>query len=187
MPSISEQLQELSTLTDLMVAEVDHVKKVAEVVVHSLKEGGKILTCGNGGSASDAMHLVEELVGRYRSNRRALPGIALVADPTVLTCIANDWDYDSVFSRQVEAHGRPGDVLVVFSTSGNSASVIRALESARERGLVTIGLLGKDGGACMPLSDYAVVVPHSNTARIQEMHTWLLHVILEEVEMAFPV
>lgn len=161
------------------------VAEACSSFVGTLKGGGKILACGNGGSASDAMHLVEELVGRYRSNRRALPAIALVADPTVLTCIANDWSYEAVFSRQVEAHGRPGDLLICFSTSGNSPSIIRAIETARSAGVKTLALLGKDGGACRDIADQSIVVPHTNTARIQEIHTWFLHVLLEAVEEEF--
>jgi len=182
MPSLSEQLEELQRLTVEMQTCLPMVEEACEQVLGALRNNNKILTCGNGGSASDAMHLTEELVGRYRADRPALPSIALVADPTVLTCIANDWDYASVFARQVEAHGRPGDCLVGFSTSGNSESVLRAFQAAGERGVFRIGLLGKSGGACLNHVDTAVVVPHSNTARIQEMHTWILHVILETVE-----
>ena len=185
MPSLTQQLKELGDLVHAMESQLPGVEAAARAVVETLQAGNKILACGNGGSASDAMHLVEELAGRYRSDRQALPAIALVADPTVTSCIANDWDFDSVFSRQVEAHGRPGDLLVGFSTSGKSPNVIRAFEVASGLGVRTLGLLGKDGGPCRDQADMTVVVPHDNTARIQEIHTWLLHVFLEAVEEAY--
>jgi D-sedoheptulose 7-phosphate isomerase len=185
MPSLSEQLKELHELSLKMEACLPQVQQASDLILKSLQAGNKIMACGNGGSASDAMHMVEELVGRYRSNRMALPAIALVADPTVITCIANDWSYDAVFSRQVEAHARSGDVLVGFSTSGNSASIVNALTEANKRGVKTIALLGKTGGACREVADVSVIVPHDNTARIQEIHTWMLHVFLEAVEEAY--
>ncbi len=185
MPSLSEQLQELEELTREMESHLPTVAQAGEQVLAALKSGHKILTCGNGGSASDAMHLVEELVGRYRGDRVALPAIALVADPTVMTCIANDWNYDAVFSRQVEAHGQPGDILVGFSTSGHSVSIINAFKAAQKKGVQTIALLGKTGGECREVADLSIVVPHDNTARIQEIHTWILHAFLETVEEAY--
>ncbi|MEM6822543.1 MAG: SIS domain-containing protein [Verrucomicrobiota bacterium] len=185
MPSISDQWKELCNLLGDMEELLPQVEKAARQVVGTLTQGNKILACGNGGSASDAMHLVEELVGRYRADRKALPAIALVADPTVMTCIANDWDFESVFSRQVEAHARPGDLLIVFSTSGNSPSVVRALEEAKSRNVNTMALLGKTGGKCLSIADFSIVVPHDNTARIQEVHTWLLHAFLEAVEEVY--
>ena len=185
MPSLSEQLQELEALTREMNHHLPEVQHASDLILATLKNGNKVLACGNGGSASDAMHLVEELVGRYRGDRIALPAIALVADPTVMTCIANDWSYDDVFSRQVEAHAQTGDVLVGFSTSGNSPSIVNALNAAKSRGVKTIGLLGKTGGSCREVADLSIVVPHQNTARIQEMHTWILHVFLETVEEAY--
>jgi D-sedoheptulose 7-phosphate isomerase len=158
---------------------------VIEVCLEALRAGKKILTCGNGGSACDAMHLAEELVARYRSNRRTLPALALVADASVMSCIANDFGWDEVFARQVESHGRAGDVLAVFTTSGQSENINRALRRARERGVTTVGLLGKGGGAALPLCDHAVVVASDNTARIQEAHGLLLHLICEAVEAEF--
>ncbi|NJL18781.1 MAG: SIS domain-containing protein [Bdellovibrionaceae bacterium] len=135
-----------------------------------------------GGSAADALHLCEELVGRYRKDRKALPALCLNADVTALTCIANDWNFDHVFRRQLEAFGREGDLLVAFSTSGNSANILEALRGAKERGVGTLLLTGKDGGRAREWADHSIVVPSQNTARIQEMHTWILHVILERVE-----
>ena len=165
---------------------ISPVAAMAEAVVASLRKGGKILCAGNGGSAADALHMAEELVGRYRTDRIALPAIALPADATALTCIANDFGFDHVFSRQIEALGRPGDVLAVYSTSGNSRNLVTAIEAARDRGVKTLGFLGKDGGKLAPLVDLAWIVPAQNTARIQELHTWAMHSILEAVELAFP-
>lgn len=160
------------------------IARAAEAVRGALDGGGLVLTCGNGGSAAEAMHLSEELVGRYRDERRSLPAICLNADPTALTCIANDFGYERVFSRQVEAFGRRGDALVAFSTSGESPNVLRALERARERGVVTIGLLGKGGGAARALCDHPLVVEETDTAHIQEAHQVIVHLFLEAVESA---
>lgn len=163
----------------------DHTGAIVEIgraVRSALAGGGCVLTCGNGGSAAEAMHLSEELIGKYKRDRRPFSAVCLNADPTALTCIANDYGFERVFSRQVEGLGRRGDVLVVFTTSGNSANIVRALETARERGISTIGLLGKDGGACKDLCDLALVVPSRETESIQEAHQVVLHLILEAVE-----
>jgi D-sedoheptulose 7-phosphate isomerase len=154
----------------------------AALLKERLSAGNKLLTCGNGGSAADALHMAEELVGRFDRERPSLPAVCLNADPTLMTCIGNDYGYDRLFSRQVEGLGRAGDVLVGFSTSGNSRNVNAAFTAARERGLVTIALLGKDGGAATALVDHALVVPSRNTARIQEIHTFILHAWLTHIE-----
>ena len=185
MPSLKEQLEELRGVVERFESVLPQVDALLPVFSACFLQGSKVLTCGNGGSAADALHMAEELVGRYRGNRKALPAISLVADVTALTCIANDWSYEAVFSRQVEALGKPGDVLVVFSGSGNSANLLRALEKARELGLVTVSLLGKGGGKAKGMADYEVIVPSNNTARVQEIHTWILHVILEHIEAEF--
>lgn len=148
----------------------------------TLARGGKLLTAGNGGSAADALHLTEELVGRFDKERPSLPSIALCADPMLLTCISNDYGFDRVFSRQIEGLGKPGDALVVFSTSGNSPNIIRALETAKSRGLKTVALLGKNGGACKGIADHEIVVPSNSTARIQEVHAFILHLWLSQFE-----
>lgn len=160
--------------------------RLAAATVQALRAGNKILTCGNGGSGADAMHMAEEFIGRYRSNRRSLPAVCLNADPTALTCIANDFGYDEVFARQVEGLGTRGDVLVCFTTSGNSANCLRAFAVAKARGLVTIALLGKDGGKAKGVADFEIIVGHRDTARIQEAHTVILHALLEVVEREFP-
>lgn len=166
-------------------AEVDHVIAQAEDMAERLKRGCKILVCGNGGSAADAQHLAAELTGRYVKERRPLAGIALTTDSSALTCIPNDYSYEVVFSRQVEALGRPGDVLIGISTSGNSANVIRAVESAKALGMHTVGLLGRDGGKLKAQVDDALVVPSTITARIQEIHQMVYHFWCECLDQHF--
>jgi len=185
---MADQAEELRSLAEALCADAGFLEacdRAAAIVVGALKAGGKVLTCGNGGSATDACHLAEELVGRYRGERVALPAINLCADTGALTCIANDYGWDRVFSRQVEAYGRPGDVLVGFTTSGASPNVNAALRLAAGMGLRTIAVTGKDGGEALGLADVAIHVPHRNTARIQEIHTLALHAICEAVERAF--
>jgi D-sedoheptulose 7-phosphate isomerase len=159
--------------------------RLGELLVNSLKSGSKILTCGNGGSAADALHLTEELLGRYRSNRRSLPGFCLNADPTVLTCIGNDFGFDQIFTRQLEGLGLPGDCLIVFSTSGNSPNIISALQRAAELNITTIALTGATGGMACSLATESICVPSINTARIQEMHTFVMHLWMDQIEDAF--
>lgn len=154
-------------------------------VVKTLRAGGKVLTAGNGGSAAEALHLAEELVGRYRGRRRSLPAVSLAADPTTLTCIANDFGYEEVFARQVEGLGRRGDLLVLFSTSGKSANLPPALRAARRAGMRVAALLGRDGGSLAGRADAEVIVPGSETAHIQEAHQVILHLALEAVEKEF--
>jgi len=158
------------------------VIQFARLVQQSLKDGRSVLTCGNGGSAAEALHFAEELSGRYRSNRPALSAISLSADPTALTCIANDFGFDRVFCRQIEAIGRAGDALVVLSTSGNSPNILRALEVARARNLRTAGLLGGDGGKAAALCDIALVVRGVDGAAVQEVHQMIIHTVCETLE-----
>lgn len=162
------------------------IAATGQAMVACLQRGGKILSCGNGGSAADAMHLAEELVGKYTAPRRALAAICLNADATALTCIGNDFGFDQVFSRQVEALARPGDILIGFSTSGNSPNVLAAFAAARGAGARTIFVGGKDGGRARGKSDFELLVPSQNTARIQEVHTLILHSWLNMVDAAFP-
>ena len=185
MPTLKEQLEELNGVVERFNAELPKVQTLFPVFSDCFRNGHKLLTCGNGGSAADALHMSEELIGRYRGNRRALPAISLASDVTALTCIANDWNYEAVFSRQVEGLGQKGDILVGFSGSGNSVNVIRAIETAKKQGVITVALLGKGGGKTKGLADYEVIVPSNNTARVQEIHTWILHVILEHIEAEF--
>jgi D-sedoheptulose 7-phosphate isomerase len=162
-----------------MLAEVD---RVADELVASFAGGGVLYTMGNGGSAADAQHFVGEVIGHYKRDRRPLPAVTLTTDATVTTCIANDYSYDDVFSRQVEALARPGDVVCVFTTSGNSATVVNALAQARKQGVQTLLFGGGTGGACAEYADLALVVPSTATARIQEMHTLMMHVISEKID-----
>ena len=169
-----------------LATQADLIEQIGQKILTCLVAGGKLLAAGNGGSAAEAMHLCEELTGKYRDVRRALPAICLNADPTALTCIANDWDYASVFSRQAEAFTRPGDVLVIFSTSGNSENLTRVLQTVKARGGITIGLLGRSGGKAKALCDLALVVASEKGNHVQEAHQAILHLILEHVDAALP-
>jgi D-sedoheptulose 7-phosphate isomerase len=162
--------------------EVDHILAQGEDMAERLKRGCRILVCGNGGSAADAQHLAAELSGRYVKERRALAGIALTTDTSALTAIGNDYGFDRVFSRQVEALGRPGDLLIGISTSGNSPNVILAVEAAKALGMRTLGLLGRDGGKLRDLVDDPLIVPSPVTARIQEVHQMVYHFWCEVID-----
>jgi phosphoheptose isomerase len=161
------------------------VAAAAELIAASLGNGGQVLVFGNGGSASDAQHFVAELVGRYEAgrDRRAWPAVALSADASVVTALANDLGFEQVFARQVEAHGRPGDVALGITTSGRSPNVLAGLKTARARGLTTIALTGR-GGDAGALADVHVAVPEDRTPRIQEVHSTVLHVLCELIEQA---
>lgn len=165
----------------------DGIDAAAAAIIAALKAGGKVLICGNGGSAADAQHFAAELSGRYKRERRPLPGIALTTDTSALTAIANDYGFANVFSRQVEALGKKGDVLVLISTSGESENLLEAAKKARAMGIATVGLLGRGGGRLRPLCGHALVAPSDNTPRIQEMHILAIHIICEMVDDAFAV
>ncbi len=158
------------------------VEQIAATMLAAIREGRKILLCGNGGSACEAQHLAAELAGHYQRDRRALPAVALSADGALLTCIGNDFAFEDIFARQVEALGNPGDVLIVFTTSGNSPNVLRALDAARQRGLLSIALLGRGGGAARGKAQLEIIVAHDDTARIQEAHQFLLHALMDIIE-----
>src|SRR5215216_6591231 len=178
---LDDAARELSALLPRLVELEPQLSRLADALLACWSKGGKALVAGNGGSASDAMHLAEELVARFEKNRRALAAMAL-CDPTVITCAANDFGYDRVFSRQVEAFGNAGDVLIVFSTSGNSPNILRAIEAARARQLVTAALLGRDGGKARGMCDIEVIVPAQKSHRIQEGHKILYHSLCEWVD-----
>jgi len=181
-----QHVQEAAALKQgFFEAEAEHILAQAADMAERLKRGCRILVCGNGGSAADAQHFAAELSGRYVKERRALAGIALTVDSSALTAIGNDYGFDRVFSRQVEALGRPGDLLVGISTSGNSPNVIHAVAAARELGLRTLGLLGRDGGQLKGLVDDALVVPSQVTARIQEIHMMTYHFWCEAIDTQF--
>jgi D-sedoheptulose 7-phosphate isomerase len=156
--------------------------EIATLMADRLLEGGRVLTFGNGGSAADAQHLAAELVGRFRRERQGLSAIALSTDPSVVTALTNDLGFEAVFRRQVEAHGRPGDVAIGITTSGRSPNVVAALRAARDRGLLTVGLSGNGGGDLVGLVHHLVDVPHTDTARIQEVHGMVVHVLCQAVE-----
>jgi D-sedoheptulose 7-phosphate isomerase len=158
------------------------IAKNANRLAKALSNDHSIFWCGNGGSAADSQHLAAELVGRFKNNRRALRSVALTTDTSILTCVANDYSYDDIFSRQVEALGREGDVLVAISTSGNSENVLRAIKAAKELGMVSIALLGKEGGLAKDLADHSLVIPSKSTARIQEAHILIGHIFCELIE-----
>jgi len=157
----------------------------AQAIAEALGAGGKLLAFGNGGSAADAQHLAAELVGRFQKERAAIPAIALTVDTSVLTSVANDYSFKQVFARQVQALGRPGDVAIGISTSGESPNVLIALQAAKAQGLKTVALTGRDGGSVGRAADIHVNVPDQNAARVQEVHRTLMHVICEIVEDGF--
>jgi D-sedoheptulose 7-phosphate isomerase len=179
---VSRMLSEAETTLAATRRLAPLITATGEKIAGCLRKGGKVLTAGNGGSAADAMHLAEELVGRFKSSRKSLPAIALCADGTLLTCIANDFGFEEVFSRQVEGLGRRGDVLVLFTSSGNSENLLRAVRAARKKGVVTIALSGRDGGQLRGKANHEIIVPSKSTARIQEIHTLIFHCWLEIIE-----
>jgi len=183
-PTFNQSISELTSVLASAIALEGVISLSGSEIINSIAKGGKLLTCGNGGSAADALHLAQELVGRYQMERRGLPAICLNADVTALTCIGNDYGYDRIFARQVEALGQAGDVLVGFTTSGNSANVLAALKKASSMKMTTILLSGKDGGQAVGLCDYTILVPSFTTARIQEVHTLILHQWLEAIDLA---
>ena len=158
------------------------LETIAQAMCSTLRTGGKILWCGNGGSAADAQHLAAELVGRFRRERRGLASVALTTDTSILTAVGNDYGYEVIFSRQVEALGRPQDMLVGISTSGNSPNVVAALNAARALGMKTVAFTGVGGGTMATLADHLLAVPSKNTARIQETHILAGHMLCDWIE-----
>ncbi|MBI1837131.1 MAG: D-sedoheptulose 7-phosphate isomerase [Flavobacteriia bacterium] len=160
----------------------EKIKQAGLLMTESLNQGGKILSCGNGGSMCDAMHFAEELTGRYRDNRKALPAIS-ISDNSHISCVSNDYGYDFVFSRYLEALGKPGDILLAISTSGNSKNVLLAIETAQKIGMKVVGLTGKDGGKMANHCDVEIRAPHSNYAdRAQEIHIKVIHTLIDFIE-----
>lgn len=184
--SLSQLMRSLAELEQTLahLPELDSVmQQVIDRVAGCLTSGGKLLACGNGGSAADAGHLTTELVCRFCDDRNPYPAICLNALGSDMTAISNDYGYDEVFARQVQAYGKTGDVLIVFTTSGNSQNIVRALEEAKKRGVYAIAFLGKEGGKCKGIADLDVIILGTKTtARIQEVHHFLLHVICEGIE-----
>ena len=182
--SLSSYLNESIVLIEktAQLIDDDKMNAVIEAVVRALAAGKPLLVCGNGGSAADAMHITGELVGRFLIERRALKAICLADNPAVLTAWSNDYSYETVFARQVEAYGEPGAVLLGISTSGNSANVVAAFEKARELGAVTVALTGEGGGRLAPVSDHLLAVPSRSTPLIQQLHLCLYHYLCAAIE-----
>ncbi|AXK48409.1 phosphoheptose isomerase [Aliarcobacter trophiarum LMG 25534] len=179
---IKEFLAHQETIEKTIQTMQEPLLKASKLAVETLRAGNKILICGNGGSAADAQHIAAELTGRYKTERRGLPGIALTTDTSALTAIGNDYGYDRVFDRQVEALANKGDLLIGISTSGNSKNVINALKVAKELGCNTLGLTGRDGGEMNQLCNVNLVVPSNDTPRIQEMHILFAHTICQIID-----
>lgn len=184
--SIRDYLQSLSSALAAMQSNAASIATIIEKLVAISKAGGKIMTCGNGGSAAEAMHLAEELMGRYKRTRPPIAALCINADPTAITCIANDWEYAEVFARQVAGIGKPGDALVVLSTSGKSPSILRALEQARVGGITTIGLLGPPGSPAETLCDLTLTFPPNVAAsHVQELQLVFIHMLLERFDSLY--
>ena len=177
--------QHIEVFQTILTSEINLIRKCAEMIIETLENGGKILICGNGGSAADAQHIAAEFVGRYETERRALSAIALTTDTSTLTALANDYGFEQVFARQVEALGNAGDLLIALSTSGNSSNVNTAVMSARRIGCKTIGLTGSEGKKLASLCDACILVPAKRTARIQEAHITIGHIWCEIVDAKF--
>ena len=187
--SLSSYLNETIVLVEktAQLIDDDRMNAVVEVVVQALAAGKPLLVCGNGGSAADAMHITGELVGRFLVERRALKAICLADNPAVLTAWSNDYSYETVFSRQVEAYGEPGAVLLGISTSGNSANVVAAFEKARAMGVITVAMTGEGGGRMAPVSDHLLAVPSRQTPLIQQLHICLYHYLCMAIERRLAV
>lgn len=182
-------LKEAHDLLSKVLEDKDFIKKIeeaGETLAETMKSNNRVLSCGNGGSMCDATHFAEELTGRFRKDRKALPAMSL-ADPAHISCVSNDFGYDFIFSRMIEAWGNQGDLLLAISTSGNSKNVIKAVEAAKLKGMKVVGLLGKDGGQLEPMCDLSLVVPSQVTDRIQEIHIKIIHIMIESMErVLFP-
>lgn len=178
----NEFLSHLEVINLTIETMQEKLEQASLLVVETLKNGNKVLLCGNGGSAADAQHIAAELTGRYKSERRGLPGIALTTDTSALTAIGNDYGYDRVFDRQVEALANKGDLIIGISTSGNSKNIVSALKLGRELGCKTLGFSGRDGGAMNEVCDVNLIVPSNDTPRIQEMHILFGHTICQIID-----
>lgn len=182
---IQNELNEAKQVLNDFLSDIENIKqieKVADILVNAIQNGHKIIACGNGGSHCDAMHFAEELSGKYRNNRPALPALA-ISDPSHITCVGNDFGYNEIFARYLEALGQKGDVLFGLSTSGNSANILRAAEVAKQKGMITVALTGKDGGKLAPLADVEIRVKGGKYAdRIQEIHIKIIHILILLIE-----
>ena len=182
---IKQELQEAAKVLENFLGNeqnIEAIEKAAQAFVHTINNDGKLFSCGNGGSHCDAMHFAEELTGRYRENRRALPAIA-ISDPSHISCVSNDFGYESIFSRYIEGLGREGDAVLAISTSGNSKNILRAATVAKQRKMKVIALTGKNGGELAELADVEIRVPHMGYAdRVQEIHIKVIHILIQLIE-----
>ena len=183
--SIKAEIEEHIKVANLTLEKIPQLIKICLILSESIKANGTIYLCGNGGSAADCQHIAAELVGRFEKDGNAIKAVALTTDTSILTAIANDFDYSYIFTRQLEAFLEPNDILVVLSTSGNSANIKSALNFAKQKKVTTISLLGGDGGSAVRESDYSIVVPSKVTSRIQEIHIMLGHIICQYLEEQF--
>ena len=172
----------LDVINKVLTSDASTIKLLGELLANCLEKNGTIFWCGNGGSASDSQHLAAELVGRFRNDRRALKSIALTTDTSILTSVGNDYGFDQIFSRQLGALGSSGDILVGISTSGNSRNILNAFKVASGLGITSIALTGKDGGIANKISDYSIIIDSESTARIQEAHILIGHILCEIIE-----
>lgn len=183
---VIEQLHDhQNTLQKVIDTLVPDIEAACELITNTIKSGNKVLLAGNGGSAGDAQHIAAELTGRFVKDRKALPGIALSTDTSAITSIANDYGYDFVFARQVEAFAQPGDLFIAISTSGNSPSIINAIQTAKEKSCKVLGLSGRDGGKMNGICDLNIVIPSETTSKIQEMHILIGHILCTAVDNLF--
>ncbi len=181
--NVKERISEhIDACKKLMESEDKNIGKAAEIIKNAYKKGGKLLICGNGGSAADAQHFAGELVGRFIKERGGLPAIAITTNSSNITAIGNDYGFEKIFERQVEAIGRKGDALFVISTGGNSENVVLAVKKANEIGMETVALLGKGGGKVRAIAKNSIIVPSNDTQRIQEMHVMIIHLLCELIE-----
>lgn len=174
--------ENIETKEKILNNQIETIETITKEIINCIKNGNKILVCGNGGSAADAQHFVAELIGRYKLERKSLPAIALTTDTSILTAIGNDYGYDKVFSRQVEGLGNENDILIGISTSGNSPNIIEAYKIAKTKNMKCISLLGKQGGQLKEISDLEITIQSNNTPRIQESHIFIIHTICEILE-----
>jgi D-sedoheptulose 7-phosphate isomerase len=185
MNQIEQRIDEAIRVQQELLKQTDLIQSIVDKIVVAFGTGNKLLICGNGGSAADAQHIAAEFVGKFLHERHSLPAMALNTNTSTITAIANDYSYDRIFARQVEAFAQSGDIFVAISTSGNSRNVVKATLVARQRGCLTIGFTGKNGGRLQEYADICLCVPSSSTPRIQESHITIWHIICELVELAF--
>ena len=182
--NIDEHKKVINSLNNIQIKKINEFCKI---ILESIKKNGTIYWCGNGGSASDSQHLAAELIGRYKSNRKPLRSISLNADTSVLTCISNDFGYEEIFSRQIDALAQKNDILIVISTSGNSTNILKVIKTAKEKKIKVIGLLGNDGGKCKKILNKMLIINSKSTARIQEMHIMVGHIICDVIEREYGI